>query len=242
MGFSFVRRYETGRVSRIVLFLSLVVVTATAVSAAPVPPSSATALVFEFSGPVSEDAWQMMVAALRRVDLTTLLGRPVVPVQRKRIAKGTEFLDVIQVALSGECVAGRNFNSTGSAGPLGWVYLANERIQPFVSVDCSQIAKMIEGELRDRPLSERERIMAYAISYVIAHELAHIATQYPGHEETGLLKPHATKMDLLSGVPDVAKQYVLVSPKLAPCPASKSNWVTYTDSAFAKVGCVRTRR
>lgn len=212
--------------------LSLIVAAATTASTTPV--ASATALVFDFSRPVSDNAWQTVVAALARVDLSRLLGRRVVFVQRKRVAEGTEFLDVVQVALSGDCAAGRDFDSTASAGPLGWVYLASGRIQPFVFVDCSQIAKMLERDLRDRPLSERGRIMAYAISYVIAHELAHIATQYPGHEETGPLKPHATKMDLLSGVPDIPKQDVLVPPKLAPCPASKSK--------EAAVGSCRLRK
>lgn len=226
MTFNFSRIPETVRVAMITFCLWLIVATATTASTTPVAFCSATALVFEFSRPVSDNAWQTVVAALARLDLSRLLGRRVVLVQRKRVAKGTEFLDVVQVALSGDCAAGRDFDSTASAGPLGWVYLASGRIQPFVFVDCSQIAKMLERELRDRPLSERGRIMAYAISYVVAHELAHIAAQYPGHEETGMLKPHATKMDLLSGVPDIPKQDVLVSSKLAPCPASKSKEVS----------------
>ena len=222
MRFNFFRGQETVLVAVITFSFLLSAATATTASTTPVNSSSATALVFEFSHPVSDNAWQTVVAALARADLSRLLGRPVVFLQRKRIAEGTEFLDVVQVVLSGDSAAGRDFDSTASAGPLGWVYLAGGTVLPFVFVDCSQIAKMLDRELRDRPLSERGRTMAYAISYVIAHELAHIVTQCPGHEETGLLKPHATKMDLLSGVPDIPKKDVLVPRKLAPCPTSNS--------------------
>jgi hypothetical protein len=217
MASKLVRQSAAARLSAIGLFLTLLVATAAGAHTAPAPTSdsSATALVFEFSRPVSEYAWQTIVTPLADADLSTMLGRRVVFVRRTEMPKGTEFLDIVQVALKGDCATGRDLDSAATGHPLGWVYLQDKRIQPFVFVDCNRIAKALERELRDLPPSRRARIMAYAISYVIAHELAHIATQSSGHSETGLLKPRATKMDLLAGIS-------LLGQKSAECAACRS--------------------
>jgi hypothetical protein len=212
---------QVARISQIGLFLTLFVATAAAALAASVSAtsdSSATALVFEFSRPVSDNVWQTLVTAMAEADLPTILGRHVVFVRQTEMTKGTEFLDIVQVALKGDCATGRDFGSAATSDPLGWVYLREERIQPFIFVDCNRIAKALERELRELPPSARQRIMAYAISYVIAHELAHIATQSSVHAEAGLLKPGATKLDLLAGVSHLRKPRLFV-PNSAPCAA-----------------------
>src|SRR6516165_3834760 len=189
-------------IQRIVLLLLLMLATATVHAAAEVPSSSTTGLLFDFSPPISDGAWQAIITALVRNDLSKLFGRTVLLVQRRRVPKGTEFFDVVQVALRGDCAAGRDISSAAEKGPLGWVYLVNGRIEQFVFVDCDQIAGMLQRELREKAISERQRVMAWAISHVIVHELTHIVTQNPGHQLAGPLKAHATKADLLSDVPE----------------------------------------
>jgi hypothetical protein len=218
----FHRGRKAARVQRIASFFSFVLATAISASAARVPPSSTTALVFDFSRPISDSVWLAVVTTLARANLSGLLGHPVLLVQREQVSKGTEFLDVVQVALSGDCAAGRDFDSSAGRGPLGWVYLVSGRIQPFIFVDCNQIARNLRRELQDRPGSERKRAMACAVSNVIVHELAHIVTQDPGHTKTGPQKGHATQLDLLSGVREIAQQSIAEVLPLRPCPADAS--------------------
>jgi hypothetical protein len=175
--------------------------------AAPLPAqvssSSATGLLFEFAPSISDSAWQTVRAALVRNDLSKLLGRPVLLVQGNRVSKGTEFFAVIQIAFHGDCASGRDIGSGFEKGPLGWVYFVDGRIEPFVFVDCDRIATLLQRELREEPISERQRTMACAISHVVVHELTHIVTQNPNHQGAGSLKAHVTKADLLSSESDV---------------------------------------
>ena len=188
-----------------------------AASGATTPSGDATGLMFEFSPPVSDRFWQTVVSTMEGADLSKWFGHPVVAMEKKRTTEATELGDLVQVTLGGDCNAGLAYESNGD-GALGWVYLLDGRIQRFVFVDCNQIAHMLRAELRDKPLGKRQRVMARAISYVVIHELAHIATQDPGHQQTGLLKSHATKSDLLSGARDLLKQELVAVSKSEPGP------------------------
>ena len=107
--------------------------TATVPVAAEVPSSSTTGLLFDFSPSISDGGWQAVITALVRNDLSKLFGRPVLLARRRRVPKGTEFFDVVQVALSGDCAAGRDMSSAAekdlsggsvsSTGELSHLYL-----------------------------------------------------------------------------------------------------------------------
>ena len=217
----------------LIVWFSLVLATSTIpASVAAASSSSATGLVFEFSRRVSGNFWQSVVGALGRMRLSKIVGRPVVLVQRKQLAKGTEFFDVVQVALRGDCASGRDTGSTAGSTPLGWVNVVGGRIQPFIFVDCNQIARILERELRERPVSERERVMACAVSYVIVHELIHIVTQDPGHPKTGPQKAHVTQPELLSGASEISRWDTGV-PTPITCPADEpTGTASVEDSAW----------
>ena len=215
------QRCNAVRLLLIVWFSLVLATSAIPASVAAVPSSSATGLVFEFSRRVSGNFWQCVVGALGRMRLSKTVGRPVVLAQRKQLAKGTEFFDVVQVALRGDCASGRETGSTAGSTPLGWVNLVGGRIQPFIFVDCNQIARILERELRERPVSEREQVMACAVSYVIVHELIHIVTQDPGHPKTGPQKAHVTQPELLSGVSEIPRRDIAGVPTPITCPADE---------------------
>ena len=225
-------------IQRIVVLLLLMLATATVPAGAEISWSSTTGLLFDFSPSISEGGWQAVIRALVRNDLSKLFGRPVLLVQRRRVPKGTEFFDVVQVALRGDCAAGRDISSAAEKDPLGWVYLVNGRIEPFVFVDCDQIAGMLQRELREKAISERQRVMAWAISHVIVHELTHIVTQNAGHEIAGPRKAHATKADLLSGVP---RHRTDGASTLVGCPSNKSTGTSSLEGN-ASVDAVCWRR
>jgi hypothetical protein len=160
--------------------------------------SDTTILLFEFSKSVSENFWRTMFATLERNNLRSLVGPAVVIVHGTPPANRGEFSKLVEVALTGDCAAGRDTRLTTHHGPLGWVYLDHGRIQPFVFVDCTQIGEVLHRQLRGRTISEREQFMASAITHVIVHELGHIVTNDPGHQKTGLQKPRLTIADLIA--------------------------------------------
>jgi hypothetical protein len=223
------------KVIRVLFMVSVLVALAAATGpgfGASCPLSATTGLVFEFSRPVSDNFWETVVSTMGHADLSTLFGHPVVLVERKRVAEGDEYLDLVQVTLRGDCAGGLNYESSGDGGALGWVHLLDGRIQRFVFVDCDQIARMLRSELRDKAAGERLRVMARAISYVVVHELVHITTQDPSHRETGLRKAYATKGDLLSGAGDISKQGTLVAPNSASCPADETTQASRLEPDF----------
>lgn len=221
MGNNFHGGSEAVAIHRIVLVFLFLLSNATALALAQVPSSSTTGLLFEFSPSISDSRWQAVVTALVRNDLSKLFGHPVVLVQRKHISKGTEFSDVVQIALRGDCAVARDTGSTIDKGPLGWVYLVDGRIDPCVLVDCDRIATLLQRELRERPTSQRQHVMACAISHVIPHEQTHIVTQNPGHQVAGPLKGHVTKGDLLSGASDVLLDGAAGVSTFVGCPGSE---------------------
>jgi hypothetical protein len=218
---SFYPRGQAISIRRIVVVALLLWSTATAL--AEIPTSSATGLLFDFSPLISDGGWQAILTALVRNDLSKLFGRPVLLLERRRLLKGTEFLEVVEVSLRGDCSLGWDAESAPAKGPLGWVYRVDGRIEPFLSVDCNRIARIVQPELRGMPISQRQRVMACAISHVILHELTHIVTQNPGHELTGPLKSPATKDDLLSAAIDVPRNLTTGASTLRGCPVGRTS-------------------
>jgi hypothetical protein len=88
-----------------------------------------------------------------------------------------------------------------AAGPVGWVYLVDGQILPFVFIDCDRTARALWPELRGRTSSERRQKMARAISRMVAHELTHIVTQNPNHSPAGVQKAHLRAGELLDAWP-----------------------------------------
>jgi hypothetical protein len=159
------------------------------------------AVLLDFSQPVPEAAWQIMKFELERTEITTLPKESTLWVKREQFYQDMEAGEIFQVRLSGDCGAGMDAREHPVPGPLGWVYLVDGQILPFVFVDCDRIARALWPELRGRTPSERRRKIARAISRVIAHELTHIITQDPKHLPAGVQKAHLTPDELLEAWP-----------------------------------------
>jgi hypothetical protein len=151
-------------------------------------PDPTTAVLFDFSRPVSEPFWEALQGELDQNTAPVSPERSMKWMKRQQLQKGMEFPEVVQVRLRGHCNADLPTGRQVAGGPLGWVYLytINGEIQPIAYVNCDQIARTLEREFRGTNSRARQQKFARAISRVVAHELTHIFTQSAHHSPSGL--------------------------------------------------------
>jgi hypothetical protein len=143
--------------------------------------------------------WPALKSELEQSKIQKLLGGSVVWMPRAEFQESMEFRRIYQIKLLGDCrMEAPSDNQDVPGMPLGWVFMVNEHIQPFVYVDCDRLAQMLYRELRNKPSAERKRILSRAISRTVGHEMTHIVTQSPLHAAGGLQKAHITPYDLLA--------------------------------------------
>lgn len=171
---------------------------ARALSPASLPPT--TAVLFDFSGPVSEPFWERLQGELDQNAAPVAPERSIRWMKRQQFQKGLEFPEVVQVRLEGHCNADQPTGQQVAGGALGWVYryTINGEIQPIAYVDCDQIAQALERELRGMSSRGRQQKFARAISRVVAHELTHIFSQNAHHSPRGLQRAHLSATELTS--------------------------------------------
>jgi hypothetical protein len=116
----------------------------------------------------------------------------------------------IVVRFRGACAPG--FNARRQRPAAGWTHVSDGAILPFVEIDCDQVWSVIEPEIENEPLLQREFYLGRALGRVLAHELRHVLAQTAGHESTGLTKARLDGRDLITG------EYLLTDAELKPSP------------------------
>jgi len=120
-------------------------------------------------------------------------------VRGDQLSSGIAVDTAITVFLHGDCSLAPLAHRTAYGVPLGWVRRVDGRIEPFVHVDCTEIGRVLGGQVRWSSKQARSQAMAGAMSRVILHEWIHIATQNPHHAETGVAKAQFDVNDLIEG-------------------------------------------
>src|SRR5437870_6019646 len=165
-------------------------------ASSPGSPDATTAVLFEYQGPVSEPVWEELKNELDRNAASAWLDRPMIWMKRQQFQKNMEYPDVVQVRLRGHCKAELAADWQFSEGPLGWVYMTKDGIQPIAYVNCDRIGQTLEREFRGMSYRERQQKFARAISRVVAHELTHIFTQRAKHSSGGLQRAYLSAGEL----------------------------------------------
>jgi hypothetical protein len=158
-----------------------------------------TLVIVDFPSPSCSGLWPALKSELERSATPKLLAGSALWITRDEFQKGMEFKRGYQILVHGDCrMAAPSSSQDQPRGPLGWVLMVNDQIQPFVYVDCDRVAQMLHRDLRDKTTAERRRILARAISRIVVHEMTHIVTQSSLHDARGLQKAHVTSSDLLA--------------------------------------------
>jgi hypothetical protein len=160
-----------------------------------------TTLVVFADHPLPKSEWPSLFTAIR--EALAAVAEPVIDVNADLIrgdalVPGLPVDAAISVYLHGDCNPAfqpPRGNPAGAA--LGWVLLSQGTIQPFVHVDCTRIAQVLEPAIYWFDTEQRTKAMAGAIARVILHEWIHIAAQSPGHSAHGITKAHFGIDDLL---------------------------------------------
>jgi hypothetical protein len=158
-------------------------------------------LVFYADKQVSDALWQPLFSAIQE-DLTREnFGLPdPAPrlVRSNEIYPGEEFGRVIEVRLLGRCDVPQQAYRPLKSGPLGWVLRVHGEIQPFIYIDCTRMAQVLNPTTLGMSRDQRSRAMSQAISHVLVHEWIHIATQNSGHAEHGISEAQLTPSTLVA--------------------------------------------
>jgi hypothetical protein len=162
-----------------------------------------TLVIVYFPSPSCGAFWPALKSELERSESPELLTGSVVWITRDEFQKGMESRHGYEILLHGDCrMAAPGTSQNPSPGPLGWVLMVNDQIQPFVHVDCDRVQQMLHRELRDKTTAERRHILARAVARIVVHEMKHIVTQSSLHGRSGLQKAQVSSSDLLASKRD----------------------------------------
>jgi len=171
-------------------------------------------LVFYADKQVSDTLWQPLFSAIQD-DLAkenyAIPDRAPHLMRSSEIHTGEEFGRVVEVKLLGRCDVAQQAYRPLKPGPLGWVLRVHGEIQPFIYVDCTRMAQVLDPTTISMPTQQRIRAMSQAISHVLVHEWIHIVTQNSGHTTHGISEAQLTPATLVAEPPSDNSSAVPVS-------------------------------
>jgi len=161
-----------------------------------------TTLVIFTERRMSDSEWAALFDALRAGARSAQEEAPALKagvdlVRGDTIVHGLEVERPISVYLHSDCTLVPMPRYT-PMGALGWVRLVHGRIEPFIHVDCAQIAQELGPLVLGMNPRRRDTVMGEAMARVIVHEWIHVATQNAGHAAHGVAKSSFDVADLLA--------------------------------------------
>lgn len=160
-----------------------------------------TTIVFYADRQVSDSLWQPLFSAIQN-DLAEenygLTNRSPRLMRSSEVHPGEEFSHVVEVKLLGRCDVPQQAYRPLKPGPLGWVLRVHGEIQPYIYIDCTRMAQVLNPTTLGMSRAQRSRAMSQAISHVLVHEWIHIATQNSGHSDHGINEAQLTPSTLIA--------------------------------------------
>ncbi len=177
-------------------------------SDAPAPAAASTAaaphltLVFFSQHRLPERAWVALFAAMRANLPEAAAEIPALDanaelVRGDALARETVVPDSVTVYLHGDCDPAPLPQPAPMGEPLGWVFKVGPRIEPVIHVECTPIGEEISQRTQWLSQQGRREAMSEAVTRVILHEWAHIATQNSAHSREGITKAGFGVKDLM---------------------------------------------
>ena len=166
--------------------------------------TTGSSIVFYADKQVSETLWTPLFSAIQEDLASEDLGaaNPRLAhsprlLRSSELVTGEEFSNVIEVKLLGRCDVVQQAYRPLKPGPLGWVLRVQGAIQPYIYIDCTRIAQVLNPTTLGLSNDERTRAMSQAIAHVLVHEWIHIATQNTGHTQHGISEAQLTASRLV---------------------------------------------
>lgn len=183
----------------------LAFLTLSALPSAAKAQTTGSTIVFYADRQVSQTLWTPLFSAIQE-DLANedfgaanhLLAPNPRLLRSSELVTGEEFSNVIEVKLIGRCDVVQQAYRPLKPGPLGWVLRVQGAIQPYIYVDCTRIAQVLNPTTLGLSSDARTRAMSQAIAHVLVHEWIHIATQNVGHTPHGISEAQLTASRLVT--------------------------------------------
>jgi hypothetical protein len=166
----------------------------------PVAPHPA--LVFFSQHRLPESAWAALFTAMRANLPEAAAEIPALDahaelIRGDELARETVVPESVTVYLHGDCNLSPMTEPFPQAEPLGWVLKVGPRIEPVIHVECTPIGEEISQRTEWLSAERRRAAMSEALTRVILHEWAHIATQSSAHRTEGITKAEFGVDDLV---------------------------------------------
>ncbi len=140
------------------------------------------------------------VVAMKR-EVASLLTEAGYTIEWREHGSSTEtdgFLTVLELRGVCETPDHRAVESVLPGAKLASTAVTDGRILPFSWVNCETLTQFLTPVIMDQPDARREFLYGRAMGRVVAHELYHILSNEPGHDEGGVAKPSFTTRDILA--------------------------------------------
>jgi hypothetical protein len=168
----------------------------------PEPPRHTLMAVFS-DRPMADAQWQALSTALREqiaadpTEMRPLRDQQLELVRGDTLRPGQTGDDLIVVFLHGACDVVPQADQHHPKGPLAWVLQDHGAVRPFVQVDCTRLAQVLDNRTLGMNRDQRRIAMARATARVVIHEWLHIALQNSTHGAHGIDKAQLTVDDLI---------------------------------------------
>jgi hypothetical protein len=118
---------------------------------------------------------------------------------RSGATRGESFQRLVAGRFLGSCVAEPTYAvGQGDLRRLAHTAVTDGRIQPFASVDCHALRKVLSNRLASGTPAQRDELMGMAMGRVLAHELYHILVGTRDHSANGAAKACFGAADLMA--------------------------------------------
>ncbi len=168
-----------------------------------------TTLVIFAQARMTDSEWTALFDAIQKSARNAVVETPAMKgdlelVRGDTIVHGLVVSNPISVYLHGECrlFPMPRYTPTGA---LGWVRRVHGRIEPFIHVNCAEIAQELGSLVLGMNQRRRDMVMGEAMARVIVHEWVHVATQNAGHAKRGVSKSSFGVADLLAEDVEIRK-------------------------------------
>jgi len=140
------------------------------------------------------------VAAMRR-ETASLLAEAGYTIEWREHGSATEtdgILTVLELRGACETPGHSAVPSVLPGAKLASTAVMDGRILPFSWINCRTLTQFLAPVIMNQPDARREFLYGRAMGRIVAHELYHILSNEPGHDEDGVAKPSFTPRDVLA--------------------------------------------
>ena len=117
----------------------------------------------------------------------------------------TGFLSVVELRGSCEARSAGSTTMVENGAKLASTAVTDGKILPFTWINCQTVSNFLNDALQSVPEAQQHQMLGRAMGRILAHELYHVLTETPTHDESGAFKSAFAVSDVLADHLDFAE-------------------------------------